>query len=103
MNIPRHFDTEYVVLSIVKQFLPSGNEGKNRRRRRRLRDTRRWIAEIDIHVHVATLVVIIIPGDDYRRNHGCANYPDYDGSFPYGRHSPKQYLVISIKRLVHRS
>ena len=49
------------------------------------------------------LVVVTIPSDDYTRNHGCANYPDHDGSFPYGRHAPKQYLVISIKGLVQRS
>lgn len=42
-------------------------------------------------------VAIIIPSDDYTRNHGCTNYPGHDGSLPYGRHVPEQYLVISIK------
>lgn len=48
-------------------------------------------------------IAIIIPSDDYTRNHGCTNYPGHDGSFPYGRHIPEQYLVISIKGLMQRS
>lgn len=30
-------------------------------------------------------IAIIIPSDDYTRNHGCTNYPGHDGSLPYGR------------------
>lgn len=48
-------------------------------------------------------IAIIIPSDDYTRNHGCTNYPGHDGSFPYGRHAPEQYLVISIKGPMRRS
>lgn len=46
---------------------------------------------------------VTVPSDDYTRNHGCANYPDRDGSFPCGRYAAKQYLVISIKGAVQRS
>lgn len=48
-------------------------------------------------------ILVIVPSDDYTRNHGCANYPGRDGSFPYGRYAAKQYLVISIKGPVQRS
>lgn len=48
-------------------------------------------------------ILVTVPSDDYTRNHGCANYPDRDGSFPCGRYAAKQYLVISIKGAVQRS